>query len=90
MARWTLVLAVFPKSSREDKWYRLWSLVQGESDNNNESVAAIHKTTLIIVDYFNDVLAVQNHTHNAHTKVHNCVVHLHLYSIQVHKPDKHR
>lgn len=46
-------LRSFPKCTR-DKWCRLWSLVQGESDNNNES-PAIHETPLIIVDYFNDV-----------------------------------
>lgn len=74
-----LVLAVFPKSSREDKWYRLWSLVQDESDNNNESEAAIHKTTFIIVDYFNDVLAVQNHTHTMPTQRYTIVSSICIY-----------
>lgn len=70
-----LVVSLKVAEREKDKWYRLWYLVQGESDNNNELVVAILRPVLIIVDYFNDIPVVRityTHTYrdtdNAHTK----------------------
>lgn len=64
-------------------------ILKRETSDNNQ--ASIHKSKriLIIVDYFNDVPGLSQ-SHTIPTQRYNCVVHLHLYSIQVRWSDKHR